>query len=882
MSEAAESRPSLGVGAASCGVVVMVPRRGVGAVAVFVAAALIAVLLSVPVSAQALSGGATLDGITVAGGALSPEFSSDVRFYRVGVAHDEDQATVGFTRGHPGQAVAFEDGSGWVLADADVGEVGHQVDLAYGVNTVKLVVTPADAAADAATYTLSIVRAVPEGVVGVSADWAPAGLDGRPVGDSVGVLMFDSTPLTVREGSHASYGVKLSEQPTGDVSVEVSVPGGDSSDLVLVAGAASVSVSGSGSVLALTFSSSDWDTFQSVTVGAGDDDDVGDDSERLAHAASGGGYDNVSAEVMVTVDDDDTGGLEFDPGVGHLGVFEGYASSYRVKLSNLPSGDVTVRVASLADSDLVLSSAAGVSVSVSGEGSVLVLTFTTDDWDTYQSVKVHADYDADPVVDVVTLRHSASGGDYMASGDFMVKVIDTVGLEFAPTSVSVVEGSSTEYGVRLSNRPSGDVTVRVASLADSDLVLSLSAGVSVSVSGEGSVLVLTFTTRDWDTYQSVKVHADHDDDVGDDKVTLRHDASGDDYGVSGDVSVTVTDGDVGALDFTGAPVSVVEGSSVEYGVRLSNRPSGDVAVRVASLADSDLVLSLSAGVSVSVSGEGSVLVLTFTTDDWDTYQSVKVHADHDDDVGDDKVTLRHDASGGGYDSVSDDVEVTVDDDDSPPPPPPPPPQPPPPPPQQQPPPPQQQPPPPSLQSGVFVDVAADSVHRSAIETIFHSGITVGCGDDPLRFCPDLPVTRAQMASFLHRALGLGDAPRPAGFVDVDPQSTHAAAIDALRHAGITAGCGDDPLRFCPDLPVTRAQMASFLHRALGSADAAQSAGFVDVDPQSTHAAAIDALYHRGVTKGCGSDPLRYCPHQHLTRAQMASLLRRALNLGTTT
>ena len=76
-------------------------------------------------------------------------------------------------------------------------------------------------------------------------------------------------------------------------------------------------------------------------------------------------------------------------------------------------------------------------------------------------------------------------------------------------------------------------------------------------------------------------------------------------------------------------------------------------------------------------------------------------------------------------------------------------------------------------------------------------------------------------------------------------------------------------------------MASFLHRALGLADAARSAGFVDVDSQSPHAAAIDALYHSGVTKGCGSDPLRFCPHQHLTRAQTASLLQRALDLGTT-
>ena len=70
-----------------------------------------------------------------------------------------------------------------------------------------------------------------------------------------------------------------------------------------------------------------------------------------------------------------------------------------------------------------------------------------------------------------------------------------------------------------------------------------------------------------------------------------------------------------------------------------------------------------------------------------------------------------------------------------------------------------------------------------------------------------------MASLLRRALDLPEA-EPAGFVDVDASSVHAASIDALREAGITSGCGSEPLRYCPDKPVTRAQMASLLRRAL--------------------------------------------------------------------
>ena len=58
------------------------------------------------------------------------------------------------------------------------------------------------------------------------------------------------------------------------------------------------------------------------------------------------------------------------------------------------------------------------------------------------------------------------------------------------------------------------------------------------------------------------------------------------------------------------------------------------------------------------------------------------------------------------------------------------------------------------------------------------------------------------------------ADAPAGFVDVDASSVHAASVEALFAAGVTAGCGTEPLRFCPDRAVSRAEMASFLVRAL--------------------------------------------------------------------
>ena len=179
----------------------------------------------------------------------------------------------------------------------------------------------------------------------------------------------------------------------------------------------------------------------------------------------------------------------------------------------------------------------------------------------------------------------------------------------------------------------------------------------------------------------------------------------------------------------------------------------------------------------------------------------------------------------------------------------------------------------------FTDVNATSVHAKNIDALYAAEITTGCGIDPLRFCPDGAVTRAQMASFLARAFDLVEVEQlAAGFVDVDSSSVHAASIEALFAAGITTGCGTEPLRFCPDGAVTRAQMASFLARAFDLVEVEQlAAGFVDVDSSSVHAASIEALFAAGITTGCGIDPLRFCPDLAVTRAQMASLLIRALD-----
>ena len=174
----------------------------------------------------------------------------------------------------------------------------------------------------------------------------------------------------------------------------------------------------------------------------------------------------------------------------------------------------------------------------------------------------------------------------------------------------------------------------------------------------------------------------------------------------------------------------------------------------------------------------------------------------------------------------------------------------------------------------FVDID-DSVHRTSIDLIAIAGITRGCGaPGDGKFCPDAPVTRAQMATFLTRTLNLPAADRDY-FTD-DDANTHQDNINRLAAAGISQGCGEATNNhYCPDQPVTRAQMATFLTRTL-NLPAADRDYFTD-DDANTHQDNINRLAAAGISQGCGeATNNHYCPDQPVTRAQMATFLARVL------
>lgn len=113
------------------------------------------------------------------------------------------------------------------------------------------------------------------------------------------------------------------------------------------------------------------------------------------------------------------------------------------------------------------------------------------------------------------------------------------------------------------------------------------------------------------------------------------------------------------------------------------------------------------------------------------------------------------------------------------------------------------------------------------------------------------------------------------FLDVPFDRWSWKYVEALENAGITKGCGAG--NFCPTSFLTRAEMAVTLIRATHGPSFVPppaTGTFGDVPPNYWAAAYIEQLYRDGLTKGCSTSELIYCPEGHLTRAEMVNFLMR--------
>lgn len=178
------------------------------------------------------------------------------------------------------------------------------------------------------------------------------------------------------------------------------------------------------------------------------------------------------------------------------------------------------------------------------------------------------------------------------------------------------------------------------------------------------------------------------------------------------------------------------------------------------------------------------------------------------------------------------------------------------------------------QSSGLDDLSDDAYYWLPVTTLAGRGVFAGtlCDDG---FCPEEPIDRKTMAVWTVRVLDGRDPPpvSEARFDDVDAVSFYAPFVERMAELGVTAGCGDGS-GFCPDRNVTRAQMAVFLSRAY-SLPAGPDPMFSDVADDAWYASDVAKLAASGITAGCG-DGTRFCPDRDTTRAQMATFLARAI------
>lgn len=184
----------------------------------------------------------------------------------------------------------------------------------------------------------------------------------------------------------------------------------------------------------------------------------------------------------------------------------------------------------------------------------------------------------------------------------------------------------------------------------------------------------------------------------------------------------------------------------------------------------------------------------------------------------------------------------------------------------------------------FADVAPGGTHSGAIDCLWAYGIVQGRFVDRGNvYEPGADVTRQQMASFVARALDrIPERNYALPAADDDPSFDDAGSISAvheinvnrLYQAGIMTGYGDGTFR--PDATIDRAQMASFIARAIEDVTGEtlpRTAAFDDVS--GTHEASIEKLTAIGVVRG--RTAATYAPAVATTRAQMASFIGASLD-----
>ena len=433
----------------------------------------------------------------------------------------------------------------------------------------------------------------------------------------------DATSLSVTEGETLSYRIRLDPVPSDTVTVSVT-----SSDSAAVT-----------SDTTLTFTPSNFSTWQSVTINAAHDNDASNESLDVEYRLSGPPEYRGTFTTPVTVIDDDTNQIVVDPMTAGAAREDGGIVTYSVKLNLIPAADV----------DVTPTSNSGVAtVSFADDDGDGKLNFTVAEYDAAQTVTVTLADDDVVNAPARTATISFSAATYATVTRTVTALDDdaTVTLTETGGDTEVDEdGDEDTYAIVLDNAPTADVTISVT-VADA----------SVATASPGS---LTFTTSDWSVAKTVTVKGADESvaNASDRRTTISHGATGGGYGGASipSVSVTAIDNDTAgvAVDEHGGDTEVAEDDGMDtYTIALMSEPTAPVTVSMT---------SRDTGAATVVPAR-----VTFTTTDWDTPQTVTVTGVDDDvDNGANRqTTIDHSASGGDYNGITISfVTVTIVDDD---------------------------------------------------------------------------------------------------------------------------------------------------------------------------------------------------------------------------
>ena len=172
----------------------------------------------------------------------------------------------------------------------------------------------------------------------------------------------------------------------------------------------------------------------------------------------------------------------------------------------------------------------------------------------------------------------------------------------------------------------------------------------------------------------------------------------------------------------------------------------------------------------------------------------------------------------------------------------------------------------------FVDVKESDYYYDCVLWAVEKGVT--SGTSPTTFSPGKSCTRAQIVTFLWRAMG---EPEPAldvnPFADVKEGDYYYKAVLWAVEKGITSGIS--PSLFAPDNPCTRDQVVTFLWRTMDKPQAVnRNNPFADVKEGAYYYDSVLWAVENGITSGMS--PTSFAPGSPCTRGQVVTFLYRIL------